>query len=161
LDHRAVAEAQPREELANVGLAEVDQRRDLSDGPELAAAVEEFLEQRVADASPAVGRVHADQVDPACRLGDAELALAHPAEEEARETAVRLGHERHPGRPQRRDLEPALPVVLAGLSGELLVDAHERVAVGRFHGSNRHVQSGHVHLLARQAAAAAVVAIFV
>src|SRR6266540_1796020 len=81
LDHRAVTESQAREELAHVGLAEVDQGGDLADGPELG------------------------------------------------------------------DLEPPLPVVLARLAGELLVDADERVEVGWVRGANQHVLSAHRCLL--------------
>src|SRR3990170_180889 len=62
LDHRAVVEAQPDEELAHVGLGQIDQGRDLLHGPQLAPALDELADQRLPDAPPAVGRVHADQV---------------------------------------------------------------------------------------------------
>src|SRR5262245_36028672 len=135
------------EELAHVGLVEVDQRGDLSNGAQLAPAVDEALEERSRDAAAAIGGMDADEVDPARRPGDAELRLGDPAEQEAHHAAIALGDQGHPWRPQRGDVEPRAPVVLARLSRELLVDGDDGVEVARLQcpysrGLHRRLRSG-------------------
>src|SRR6266498_1273093 len=143
LDHGAVVEAEADEELPHVRLGEVDQGRDLLDGPELPPARDEPVHEGVSHAPPPVRRVHADQIDPSHRLGDAELGLAHPAEEEAHEPPVRLRHQRHPRRAERGDVPAAAPVLLPRLAGELLVDADDGVQVAGFHRADTDVGATH------------------
>src|SRR5690242_8171624 len=69
LHHRAVDEAFTDEELAYIGLGQIDERRDLADGPQLASAVDEPIHQGVRDTAPTVGGMHADEIDPRRRAG--------------------------------------------------------------------------------------------
>src|SRR5262245_7204612 len=97
----------------------------------------------MSDAAPTVRRVHPDQIDPANRARNAEPRLAHPPEQKAHEAPVRLCDQRHPWRTHGGDVQAPMPVLLARLPGQLLVDPYDGVQITRLHRS--HVDAGSTH----------------